>query len=314
MDLVCLEDCRLQPSPPRRHCPAAVQPVAVVRAHTDPALTRDARVLRNLLLLEEKSPPCHSYFARVQTDIQPHMRKILAEWMLQVCEEQKCEEEVFPLAMRYLDRYLSSFAVSRTRLQLLGAVCMLLSSKLRDTVPLTAVQLCAFTDHAVTLRQLLDWELVVVSRLRWDLALVVPSDFLELILQRLPDLPAAQHGLVRKHTHIFIALCATELKFSMYPPSMIASASVGAAVRGLRLPDSALDSDALMELLARVTGSDVDCLRSCLEQIEDALKQHLPPAAPPEPRCPSSPQPSPAGTPTDVRDVRLTPPCLAPAP
>ncbi|KAF4805236.1 G1/S-specific cyclin-D3-like protein [Turdus rufiventris] len=125
------------------------------RAARDPQLLGDRRVLQNLLSLEERYSPRVSYFQCVQRDIQPYMRKMLAFWMLEVCEEQKCEEEVFPLAMNYVDRYLSSVAVHKNHLQLLGAVCMLLASKLRETMPLTVEKLCIYTDNSITPQELL---------------------------------------------------------------------------------------------------------------------------------------------------------------
>lgn len=52
------------------------------------------------------------------------------------------------------------------------------------------------------------WEMILVSRLEWNLAVVLPSDFLEPILADLPILRHDHHSL-RKHTHSYIALAAT---------------------------------------------------------------------------------------------------------
>ncbi|XP_063489198.1 G1/S-specific cyclin-D3 isoform X2 [Symphalangus syndactylus] len=237
MELLCCEGTR--------HAP---------RAGPDPRLLGDQRVLQSLLRLEERYVPRASYFQCVQREIKPHMRKMLAYWMLEVCEEQRCEEEVFPLAMNYLDRYLSCVPTRKAQLQLLGAVCMLLASKLRETTPLTIEKLCIYTDHAVSPRQLRDWEVLVLGKLKWDLAAVIAHDFLALILHRL-SLPRDRQALVKKHAQTFLALCATDYTFAMYPPSMIATGSIGAAVQGLGA--CSMSGDELTELLAGITGTEV---------------------------------------------------------
>lgn len=59
------------------------------RAYADPALLGDDRVLQNLLQTEERYAPNRSYFECVQRDISPLMRKIVAEWMLEVSERKR---------------------------------------------------------------------------------------------------------------------------------------------------------------------------------------------------------------------------------
>uniref|UniRef100_A0A8D0BZ59 Cyclin D3 n=1 Tax=Salvator merianae TaxID=96440 RepID=A0A8D0BZ59_SALMN len=110
--------------------------------------------------------------------------------------------------MNYVNRYLSCAPVPKKLLQLLGAVCILLASKLREMVPLTVEKLCIYTDYSVTAREVLDWETLVLQKLKWDLAAVIPNDFLDYVLCWIP-LPQAGAGMVKRRAQTFMALCAT---------------------------------------------------------------------------------------------------------
>lgn len=73
---------------------------------------------------------------------------------MQVCEEQRCQEEVFPLAMNYVDRFLSVCPIRKSQLQLLGTACLLLSSKLRQPHPLATQALVIYTDNSISVDDL----------------------------------------------------------------------------------------------------------------------------------------------------------------
>ncbi|NP_001158492.1 cyclin D isoform X1 [Saccoglossus kowalevskii] len=273
----------------------------IKRAYEDPVLLKDNRVLENLLSSEDKYTPSFGYF-KWQTDLKDFMRKMVATWMLEVCEEQQCEEEVFTLSMNYVDRFLSVTQMKKKYLQLLGAACMFLASKLKETLPLTAEKLCIYTDHSITCDELLDMELLVLTKLKWDLSAVTPHDFLEQILSRLP-LDKDNSDVVKKHSRTFIALCATDYRFAVYPPSMIAAGSIGAAIHGLNDVHSQCKSYTnITERLQTITAIDSDCLKECQEQIEQLLNNNLCPVPTKHENEKEIEQPT---TPTDVQDVHF---------
>ncbi len=122
-----------------------------VRSLKDPTLLKDDRVLRNLLRLESRSlPSAPDYFKFVQgPQLTEDMRKIVTEWMLQVCEELQRAPEVFSLAVNYLDRFLGRCKVGKSRLQLLGSVCLMIASKFKETNPIQGERLIYFSDFSI---------------------------------------------------------------------------------------------------------------------------------------------------------------------
>lgn len=75
-------------------------------------------------------------------------------------------------------------------------------------VPSPGAGLTMFSALPSSSRPLQEWELVVLGKLKWNLAAVTPHDFIEHILRKLPQ-QKEKLSLIRKHAQTFIALCAT---------------------------------------------------------------------------------------------------------
>ncbi|OWR53350.1 G1/S-specific cyclin-D3 [Danaus plexippus] len=306
MELLCAE----RVSPESSETRPGPGPGRVQAAGSDPVLLR-RRVLDNLLRTEERYAVTANYFGAVQKEVTPHMRRLVAEWMLEVCEDQSCQDEVFPLAISYLDRFLSICMVGKSQLQLLGTACLLLASKLREPSSrgLPAELLVFYTANSITLSDLCSWELLVLSKLKWDVAGVTAHDFLPLLLSRLPLRGQADAEMVRRHAQTFISLAARDYEFTLYSASTLASCCIAAALRGL-------EQDGQLQRLHELTGIDLDCLQTCLEQIEDMVQSVIRESVASAPNGPGleaagwtppgqDKTHSNAATPTDVRDVHF---------
>ena len=88
-----------------------------VPAMLDQVILNDIRVLKNMLN-EESLVTKQDYCSSVQSQIAPHMRKTVTNWMLEVCEDQQCQPEVFFLSVNYLDMILSTVNINKNQFQL----------------------------------------------------------------------------------------------------------------------------------------------------------------------------------------------------
>ncbi|XP_017050787.1 G1/S-specific cyclin-D2 [Drosophila ficusphila] len=246
----------------------------------DPTLYSD-RCLENALKAEEKHQQIVDTYFNIQKDITPPMRKVVAEWMMEVCAEENCQEEVVLLALNYMDRFLSSKSVRKTHLQILAAACLLLASKLREPScrALSVDLLVVYTDNSIYKDDLIKWELYVLSRLGWDLSSVTPLDFLELLMMRLPigskNFPDINIAKVRGHAQAFISLAAKEHKFAKFSASTIAASSIAASMNGLKWHlRSGHNLHFLLSLMTDLTSVEQAQVQDCMLHMEDIFKEH----------------------------------------
>ena len=129
-----------------------------VKSQVDPSLVADNRVLSNLIRMESRYLPKYpNYFKTVQVEVKPHMRKIVSDWMLEVCQDSA---QVFLTSVQYLDNVLSQLSVSPGQLQCVASACISLASKLHHPRPVSLHQLVVEAACSFTLREIQNMEML----------------------------------------------------------------------------------------------------------------------------------------------------------
>uniref|UniRef100_A0A182Q5L7 Uncharacterized protein n=1 Tax=Anopheles farauti TaxID=69004 RepID=A0A182Q5L7_9DIPT len=238
-------------------------------AERDHHMIKDERVLNNLLRLEVLTIPRCNYLRGFQKEITPTMRKIVTTWMMEVCDEQKCEEQTFPLAVNFFDRFLCVLQIDRFHLQLLGCCALLLASKIRQCQPFTVDVLSAYTEHAVSAEQIKSWELLLISKLEWNINAVTAYDYVDHILERAKW--GSDDSRLREHVHTLIHVCNTESTFLQVEPSLLAVSCIASATRGLNISTKlAVGYD-----LCRLTMHNLEKIDLIVNIIEDIVAREI---------------------------------------
>jgi hypothetical protein len=180
----------------------------------------DNAQLRTLLESEDDYVLAESYFGNgFQKNVHDDMRTRLVLWMLEVCEEQQCTDQVYSLAVNIFDRLLSTLNVHVRHLQLLGCVCLSIASDLTSG-PLDAHMLCDYSDNAIRPEELLNWKSLVIYRLNDSLKSTVPNDYLDALLNSMDK----RVQVDAQRFHRLTALCSTKLSYATHAASAIATA------------------------------------------------------------------------------------------
>jgi cyclin D2 len=235
------------------------------------------KIIESLLKLEEYYTINAPYFINSNNKVNPSIRQALATWMLEVCEEQNLTDQIFSLSMNLFDRLMIVLnKVEKYHLQLIGTVCLFISSKLKSVSgsKLDAYKLVEYTNNSITLDEIIEWELIILEKLKWDISPILPNDFIEVFINRIQQYNSKEIDLhlLKKHCNAFTALCSTDLKFSIYPPSMIASACLLLALEGISLNKKNTNQDDTFNIVLKYTNIDIECLLSLKESIDDLLK------------------------------------------
>jgi hypothetical protein len=125
---------------------------------------------------EEETIHVHDFMS-VQRDITPQNREKMVDWMIEVHHSFKLEQQTLFLAINYLDRILSRVEFNRSKLQLVGSVALLISSKYEEIYGIACDDLVHISARAFTREQLLDMECEVLKVLDFDLTAHTSLEF-----------------------------------------------------------------------------------------------------------------------------------------
>eukprot|EP00245_Coleochaete_scutata_P015595 TRINITY_DN702_c0_g1_i1.p1 TRINITY_DN702_c0_g1~~TRINITY_DN702_c0_g1_i1.p1 ORF type:complete len:298 (-),score=51.27 TRINITY_DN702_c0_g1_i1:993-1886(-) len=107
--------------------------------------------------VENERRPATDFMENLQQDINSNMRGILVDWLVEVAEEYKLVPDTLYLTVSYIDRFLTTTVVTRSRLQLLGVSCMLIAAKYEEIYAPQVEEFCYITDNTYR-REEVTWD------------------------------------------------------------------------------------------------------------------------------------------------------------
>lgn len=148
----------------------------------DPLMVSEyvVEIFEYLDVLEQKTAPDPDYF-NLQTKIQPKMRSILVDWIVEIHLRFKLLPETLFLAINLMDRFLSTELVEVEKFQLLAVSCLFIAAKYEEVYSPSVKNYAVVTDGGYTEEEILDAEKAVLEILAFDLSYPNPMNFLRRI-------------------------------------------------------------------------------------------------------------------------------------
>ncbi|XP_004498706.2 cyclin-A2-2 [Cicer arietinum] len=170
--------------------------------------------------------PLANYMEKLQQDINPKMRAILVDWLVEVSEEYKLVPDTLYLTVNLIDRVLSQRLITKQRLQLLGVACMLTSSKYEEITAPQIKEFCFITDYTYSKEEILKMEREVLNLLNFQLAVPTIKTFLRRFIQVAQTSYKVVYAELEFLANYLAELSLVEYSFLQFLPSKIAASAV----------------------------------------------------------------------------------------
>ncbi|KAJ7500765.1 cyclin-like protein [Mycena galericulata] len=177
-------------------------------------------IQRYLMDCEKRTMPNANYMSS-QPKLNWEMRGLLNEWLLQVHTRFHLLPETFFLTANLIDRFLSTRAISPTKVQLVGMACMLIASKFEETISPAIANFIDVSEGTYTASDMLQAEQHILRALDWDLSYPSPINFLRRISKA--DGFDPQTRTIAKY---LAEIACMEHRLIAAPPSQLAAAAL----------------------------------------------------------------------------------------
>ncbi|CAJ2667714.1 unnamed protein product [Trifolium pratense] len=196
--------------------------------HVDPQFCASfaCDIYKHLRASEAKKRPSTDFMEKIQKDINPSMRAILIDWLVEVAEEYRLVPDTLYLTVNYIDRYLSGNPMNRQQLQLLGVASMMIASKYEEICAPQVEEFCYITDNTYFKEEVLQMESTVLNFLKFEMTAPTIKCFLRRFVraaQGVDEVPSLQLECL---TNYIAELSLLEYSMLCYAPSLIAASSI----------------------------------------------------------------------------------------
>ncbi|KAG8437363.1 hypothetical protein GDO86_008167 [Hymenochirus boettgeri] len=208
-----------------RFSPAAVSPLP----HLGWANQND--VWRHMLNKDRTYLRDKNFFQN-HPQLQPNMRSILLDWLMEVCEVYKLHRETFYLAQDFFDRFMTTqHNVIKSQLQLIGITTLFIAAKLEEIYPPKLHQFAFITDGACIEDEITSMELMIMKALDWCLSPMTVVSWFNVYLQ-VTYIKELQHFLLPQFPQeIYVQivqlldLCVLDIGCLEYPYCVLAASA-----------------------------------------------------------------------------------------
>jgi len=160
-------------------------------------------------------------YMRIQPSINPRMRMVLIDWMVEVQLKFRMTAETLYLAVNIVDKYLQRKAITREKLQLLGVTALHIASKFEEIYSIDIQDFVFICDSACSAADIIAFENEVLHTIHWCLTTPYPLHFL-----RRYSKAAGNDGLRHTMSKYLLELSLGYYNMLKYLPSTQAAAAV----------------------------------------------------------------------------------------
>jgi len=162
-----------------------------------------------------------SAYMSTQGHINPMMRSILVDWLVEVHMKFRLTPETLYLCVNIIDRYCCHADIDRKKLQLVGVTSLLIACKYEEIYPPEVRDCVYITDRAYTRQEVLDMEQDIVKNLKFKLT--VPTGY-PFLVRFLTIIDASD--LIKYTANYYMERTLQHYIFVEYRQSIVAAAAV----------------------------------------------------------------------------------------
>ncbi|KAL7518108.1 hypothetical protein ACHAWX_002966 [Stephanocyclus meneghinianus] len=180
-----------------------------------------------------------------QPHLNPNMRAILMDWLVEMSMEYGLHCETMYLSVMMVDRALAcggndimdggkkgDMLVEKDKLQCVGCACTLIASKLLEITPPTVKDFRYISDNSYTAKEILKCEAKICSVLKFNFNFTTPYEYVDRYLRASFASPlgratnTALKQMMERMVFYFLDLSLLDYKFVLVKPCLVAAAAV----------------------------------------------------------------------------------------